>query len=248
MQACLRRDLGRANHSDPKACAMPAVRPDAPPSDPAPAERLIRNEADLAEGVAALAAAEPRFARAVARAGAPPLRLRPGGFSALFKLIVEQQVSVASGNAIWARIEAANCVTPEAVLARDVEALRALGLSRPKARYARALAEAVAARAVCFERQRALPYAAAAAELTAVLGVGRWTAELYHLACVGRADLLPVGDIALQEAAKVLFELPDRPGPRDFEALAEAWRPWRSVAARILWSYYRVIKNREGKA
>ncbi|MEO1329095.1 MAG: DNA-3-methyladenine glycosylase 2 family protein [Pseudomonadota bacterium] len=208
----------------------------------------IRCEADLAAGTAALIAAEPRFGEAVEAAGPPPLRLRPGGFAALMKLIVEQQVSVASGNAIWARIEAAGATTPEAVLARDPDALRALGLSRPKAAYARALSEAVLAGEVCFVRQAALPYDEAAAELVAVKGIGRWTAELYHLACEGRADLLPVGDIALQEAARALFGLPERPSAKAFEALGAPWSPWRSVAARILWSYYRVLKGREGKA
>lgn len=210
--------------------------------------RRITCEADLAEGVEALIALEPRFRTAVERSGPPPLRLRPGGFAALFKLIVEQQVSVASGNAIWARIEAADCAAPEAVLARDVEQLRALGLSRPKARYAQALAEAVTRGEVCFNRQSTLDYEDAAAELIAVKGIGRWTAELYHLACEGRPDLLPVGDIALQEAARDLFDLPERPAPKAFDALGAAWRPWRSVAARILWTYYRTLKGRDGKA
>ncbi len=210
--------------------------------------RRIRTEQDVIEGAAALARIESRFAQAMALAGPPPLRLRPDGFAALLKLIVEQQVSVASGAAIWARVEADGAVTPDAVRARSLEALRALGLSRPKARYAQALAEAVAAGRVCFARQRTLPYPAAAAELTAVTGIGRWTAELYHLACVGRPDLLPVGDVALQEAARVLFDLPERPDPARFDALGAAWTPWRSVAARILWSYYRVLKARGGRA
>lgn len=210
--------------------------------------RIIRSRRELDDGAAHLVAVEPRFAQALAAGGPPPLRRRKGGFAALFEIIVEQQVSVASGRAIWARIEAAGATTPEAVLALDAQGLRALGLSGPKARYAHEIARAAQSGAICFERQRRLPCAAAIAELVAVKGVGPWTAEVYQMFCVGRPDLFPVADIALQEAARGLFGLAARPEQKRFAAMAEPWSPWRAVAARVLWSYYRVLKGREGKA
>lgn len=210
--------------------------------------RRIETSDDLAEGAAHLRRVEPRFEAALAMAGPPPLRRRPGGFAALIMLLCEQQVSVASGRAIFARLDGAGALSPAAILAESQPALCALGLSRPKARYAQAIAAAVQSGALCFDRLHGAPDAEAMAELTAVTGIGRWTAEVYLMFCDGRPDLMPVGDIALQEAAKVLFGLDQRPKAAVFDALAAPWAPWRSVAARVLWSYYRVIKNREGKA
>ncbi|MEL6979610.1 MAG: DNA-3-methyladenine glycosylase 2 family protein [Pseudomonadota bacterium] len=217
----------------------------AAPAPPPPAERLL-DEALLPEALAHLAAVCPRFAAALETIGPPEIRRREGGFAGLLRVLVDQQVSVAAGRAIWARIEEAGAATPEAVLARDEEALRALGLSRPKARYARAAAEAVTSGALCFERQRALPYAEAEAELTAIKGVGPWTASIYHMFCVGRGDLLPAADLALQEAARRLYDLPERPTAEALAALGAPWRPWRSAASLMLWRYYAVEKKREG--
>lgn len=210
--------------------------------------RVIHSEACLAEGLDHLIAVEPRFADARALGGPPPLRLRPGGFDALLEILVEQQVSVAAGRAIWARVAAAEATTPAAIQRHDVESLRALGLSRPKARYALAMAEAVETGALDLDRVAAAPIDAAMAELTAVKGVGRWTAEIYLMFCAGRADLFPSGDVALQEAARALFALDERPKGDVFDALAAPWAPWRAVAARQLWAYYRHLKGREGKA
>lgn len=212
------------------------------------ARRIITCEADLREGVDYLLAVEPRFEIALRAGGPPPLRRRPGGFAALFMILVEQQVSVASGRAIWARIEAAGCVTPQATLGRSAEELRALGLSRPKARYAHEIAHAVAEGRICFDRLAQAPTEDAMTELCAVTGIGRWTAEVYLMFSEGRADLLPVGDIALQEAAKVLFDLDERPKEKVFDSLGAPWSPWRAVAARMLWAYYRHLKGRDGKA
>lgn len=216
------------------------------------AARIIAAEADLSDGVAHLLSVEPRFGIALRDGGPPPLRRRPGGFAALFEVIVEQQVSVASGRAIWARV-AAGCaeggrLTPETVLGRSREELCGLGLSRPKARYAHEIAAAVAEGRLCFDRLAAASVPEAMAELTAIPGVGRWTAEVYLMFSEGRPDLFPVGDIALQEAAKALFDLDARPKEKVFDALAEPWSPWRAVAARMLWAYYRHLKGRDGKA
>lgn len=124
----------------------------------------------------------------------------------------------------------------------DDAALAACGLSRPKIRYARALAEAD----LNYDLLAKQTEDAAIAELTAVTGIGTWTAEIYLMFSVGRADVFAAGDLALQEAARLIFGLPERPAEKDLRALAEDWSPWRSVAARLLWAYYRVAKQREG--
>jgi len=202
--------------------------------------RIIRGDACLAEGAAWLLAAEPRFAPALA---APlPLRLRPDGFAALLWAIVGQQVSTASAQAIWARVEAAGLTEPAAIRAASDDDLRAVGLSRPKLRYARALAGS----GLDLAALRGKPTEQVVAELVALPGIGRWTAEIYAMLSLGHADVMAAGDLALQESARLLFALPDRPSERALRAMAEAWAPWRSVAARALWAYYRVAKQREG--
>ena len=210
--------------------------------------RRIDGTADLEEASRRLIEIEPRFETAVEKGGPPPLRRRPGGFAALLTILTEQQVSVASARAIWARVDAAGATTSKAVLAMTSEELCACGLSRPKARYAHAIAAAEASGALCFDRVARADDAVAMAELMAVTGVGRWTAEVYLMFCEGRPDLFPAGDVALQEAARALFALEARPKPKEFDALAEAWSPWRAVAARMLWAYYRWLKGLEGKA
>lgn len=207
-----------------------------------PTERVICGQACLQEGAAWLCEAEPRFAVIAEQLDDIPLRLRPDGFSALMFAIVGQQVSTASAAAIWQRVEAAGMVTPAAVSAASAENLAALGLSRPKVRYAHALAGA----GLDYAALRDLPAQEVITQLTAVPGIGLWTAEIYVLFALGRADVFPAGDLALQEAARQLFDLPDRPKEKAMRALAENWAPWRGVAARLLWAYYRIVKNREG--
>jgi DNA-3-methyladenine glycosylase II len=204
--------------------------------------RLITSEACLAEGASWLAAREPRFAAALAQTGPLALRRRPDGFAALLDAIVSQQVSVAAADAIWARMEGAGLTRPETLAAAPDEALRAAGLSRQKARYCRALAAA----GIDFDALRGAPDAEVVATLVAVPGIGAWTAEIYAMFALGRADVFAPGDLALQEAARILFDLPERPRERPFRAMAEAWSPWRAVAANLLWAYYRVAKEREG--
>ncbi|WP_299023621.1 DNA-3-methyladenine glycosylase 2 family protein [uncultured Sulfitobacter sp.] len=204
--------------------------------------RQITCDADVAEGAAWLAAREPRFAAALAQTGPLPLRLAPDGFAALFNKIVSQQVSVASARAIWGRVEAAGLITPQAIVSASDDELRSVGLSRPKLKYARALAEAD----IDFVALRAASDADVIATLTAVSGIGVWTAQVYAMFNLGRPDLFAPGDLALQEAVRVLWNLPDRPTPKELEARARDWSPWRAVAARLLFTYYRVIKEREG--
>lgn len=206
--------------------------------------RLIETEACVAEGAEWLARNEPRFARALEQTGPLPLRRRPDGFAQLLSAIVSQQVSVASARAIWGKLEAAGAVTPEAVLRFDQDGLRDLGLSRQKARYACALAEA----GIDYDALRTEPDDAVVKTLTKVTGIGVWTAEIYAMFSLGRADVFAPGDLALQESTRLLFDLPERPKEKPLRQMAEAWSPWRSVAARALWAYYHVAKDREGIA
>lgn len=205
-------------------------------------QRIIKGDADVAEGAAWLAAVEPRFAYALEQTGPLPLRLRPDGFAGLLDIIISQQVSVASAAAIRARVNEAGFTSEDAVRAVDEEALRSVGLSRPKARYLRILA----AEGLDYAGLHDLPNEEVLARLTAVTGIGPWTAQVYLMFCMGRADAFPPGDLALQVAAEGLFELPERPKPEALAEMAKAWSPWRSVAARTLFAYYRVLKNREG--
>lgn len=204
--------------------------------------RIIVSPDCVAEGAAWLAAREPLFAQAYGETGPLPLRRQEDGFTALLDAIVGQQVSIASANAIWARMEGAGVVTQEGILAASDDELRAAGLSRQKARYARALASA----GIDFTALREKPDRVVIAELVAVPGIGSWTAEIYAMFALGRADVFAPGDLALQEAARVLFGLEARPNEKALRAMAEAWSPWRAVAARLLWAYYRVAKSREG--
>ncbi|MFT6649657.1 MAG: DNA-3-methyladenine glycosylase II [Pseudophaeobacter arcticus] len=206
------------------------------------AGRIICTDACVSEGADWLAKRDPRFATALAHCGPLPLRRKPDGFGQLLSAIVSQQVSVASANAIWQRLTEARLTTQAEILAATEDDLRAAGLSRQKVRYSMALAE----EGINFDALRDMPTDRVIKTLTKVVGVGVWTAEIYAMFSLGRADVFAPGDLALQEAAKVLFDLPQRPKERELRTLAEAWSPWRSVAARILWAYYHVAKDREG--
>ncbi len=205
-------------------------------------ERIITTDACVLEGAEWLAARHPELARGFAAAQPLPLRLKPAGFAQLLNAIVGQQVSVASANAIWGKLVEAGLTEEAAVLALTEEELRAVGLSRQKARYARALAAAQ----IDYAALESLPSAQVIKVLTQVSGIGTWTAEIYAMFSLGRADVFAHGDLALQEAARALYGLSERPKEKEMRTLAETWAPWRSVAARILWAYYKVMKNREG--
>ncbi len=187
-----------------------------------------------------LAAADADLGRAIQLVGAPPPRRRPAGFATLLQIIIGQQLSTASAAAIWRRLgAAASPLTPQAFLALDDAALRAVGFSARKVEYGRDLAAAVAEGRLDLDGLAALPDDEVIAALVARRGLGRWSAELYLLFCLARPDVLPAGDLALLVAAQRLKRLPRRPTPNELAALAESWRPWRSVAARLLWHYYR---------
>ncbi len=208
----------------------------------APVGRIIHSNDCVAEGAEYLARMEPRFAHALSLTGPLPLRLRKDGFPALLDAIVSQQVSVAAADAIWGRLKAAGLTGPRKIMWASDDDLRACGMSRQKIRYARELSKA----GIRFGDLRHTPTDDVIAELVRVPGIGAWTAEIYAMFSLGRADVFAPGDLALQEAAKVLFDLPERPKERALRNMAEEWSPWRSVAARLLWAYYRVAKDREG--
>lgn len=207
----------------------------------------ITCDADLEEGMAALSALHPDWAVIIERTGLPPLRRREGGFHGLAGIIVAQQLSVASARAVWARVESVlTPLTPERVLAATDEDMRLSGLSRPKQKTLRAVAAAIASGSLDFDALEQFTPELVHQHMTAVSGIGPWTADVYLLFCLGHRDGFAAGDLAIQEAARVAFALPTRPKAAELEQMAEAWRPWRGVAARLLWAYYAVLKRREG--
>ncbi len=203
---------------------------------------ILTSETQIAEAAAELAAREAVFAQALQTLGSLPLRRVDDGFLALRDSIVGQQVSVASARAIRTRLDTAGFALQDAVAAANDEALRACGLSRQKIRYLSALAQA----RLDYAALREMPNEAVIATLVELPGIGRWTAEMYLMFALGRADVFAPDDLALAEAARMLFDLPDRPRPKPFAAMAELWAPWRAVAARLLWAYYAQTKRREG--
>ena len=204
--------------------------------------RLIAADADLAEGAAHLAAVCPVWARTLPDLGPLPLRRRADGFPALLDAVVSQQLSVASARAISGRLAAAGLDAPAPILAAGDDALRACGLSAQKIRYLRGIAAA----GIDYAALARAPDEAVIETLVALPGIGRWTAEIYLMFALGRADAFCPDDLALQESARIMYGLPERPKGRALAELARPWQPWRSVAARGLWAYYRLAKGREG--
>jgi DNA-3-methyladenine glycosylase II len=193
----------------------------------------------LARGVRALSKIDEDLARVVAAHGAPPMWEREPGFAALVLTILEQKISLDSARAVFGRLLAlAPRLTPESLLALGESALRRIGFSRQKALYCESAARSIVEGHLDLRALESLDDDAARAALVALKGVGPWTAEVYLLRCLGRPDAWPSGDLALQLAAREVKRLASRPTPSELDALAEAWRPWRSVAARILWSHY----------
>jgi DNA-3-methyladenine glycosylase II len=210
----------------------------------------IKDEATLREAAASLRAIDPQLIdRLAAVGGAPPLRRREPGFAGLAAIIVSQQVSVASASAIYGRLEARIVPLEAARLAEATEdELRACGLSTAKIRALRAAAAAIVEGALDLAGLAALDAEDAHKALIAVKGVGPWTADIFLLFCLGHPDAFPAGDLALQEAAKLALNLKRRPDAARLERIAKRWRPWRGVAARMLWAYYRGLKARSGMA
>src|SRR5262245_19972841 len=208
---------------------------------------FIHTEADLDHAIARLVDADPRFGAILSQAGRPPLRRRADGFAGLASIVVSQQVSRASASAIWGRL-VATCdpFDHTAVLRARPAKLARAGLSAAKIRTLKAIAKAIDNGELDLPSLVHMPADEAHAALTAVHGIGPWTADVYLLFCLGHADTWPAGDLALQEAARLLLALKTRPTSKEMGPLAESWRPWRGAAACMLWSYYRITKQREG--
>ena len=196
-------------------------------------------EADLPAAVDVLAARDPSLATIAARFGVPPLWAREPGFPTLVHLILEQQVSLGSAKAAFDRlVVATGRPTPVAFLALDDAELLAIGFSRQKARYARALATAVISGDLDLDALANLDDHEVDRRLMALPGIGPWTATIYRLMVLLRPDAWPAGDIALAQAVAETRGLDARPTPDELRVIAEAWRPWRAVAARMLWHHY----------
>ena len=203
------------------------------------------SQASLLDAVGELAARDPGLGAVATRFGPPPLWAREPGFPTLVHLILEQQVSLASAQAAFDRLRAATGpLTPAAFLALDDAALLAIGFSRQKARYGRGLAAAVQDGSLDHGGRPARADAGVDATLTAVPGIGPWTATIYRLMVLLRPDAWPVHDIALAQAIAEVRGLDRRPSADEMHDLAEGWRPWRAVAARILWHHYLSVRGR----
>ena len=207
--------------------------------------RTIGGEADIKEGVAALTSVCPHLARVHALAGDPPLRKRPKGFEGLARIIVGQQLSIASADAIWNRVQAAvQPFRPSTLLEVPDKTLRKAGLSRGKIATLRVVAEPIYSGALKLDALNRASEDRIHAELTALKGIGPWTADIYIMFSLARADAWSPGDLALQHAVKDALLLAERPSLVQMNEVAEAWRPWRGVAARLLWSYYALRRRR----
>ncbi|WP_227429980.1 DNA-3-methyladenine glycosylase family protein [Psychrobacter sp. I-STPA6b] len=185
---------------------------------------------------------EPRFADIYAQVGVPDLRRKPQGFESLLRAMVGQQLSVAAAASIWQRLEDAGLTTPKNIKSTDDDSLRQQGLSKQKIRYIRSLVE----HDIDFDTLAILPDDKVIETLTAVTGIGRWTAEMYLLFSLGRSDVLAVDDLAIKVGAMALFELENRPTPKQLKELTQSWSPYRSAGSLLLWAYYGWLKDREG--
>jgi DNA-3-methyladenine glycosylase II len=201
--------------------------------------QAYKSKADLQSAVEWLAARDDRLAHAYDKHGLPPLRKRADGFDGLCRLLISQQVSTAAASAIQARFDALlPDKSPAQLLAVPDEALAACGVSRPKQRYLRGLARAIVEDGLNLTALRRAKDDRVFDTLVALTGIGPWTADCYLLFCLGRPDRFPAGDLALQQAYKMLYRRNTRPDAAELAALAQVWQPHRAAAARLLWTYY----------
>lgn len=206
-------------------------------AEPAP---IVLDDEHMLKGVRALARRCPHLREVRALTGVPSVRRHPAGFAGLARIVVGQQLSLASAQAIWDRMNlAVRPMTPQAFLALRDEELRAAGLSNGKVRTLRALSEAIGG-GLDLDVLASLPETEVHEALTALPGIGPWSADIYLLFCLGRADAFAAGDLALQITARAALGLDDRPSRDELFDIAERWRPWRGVAAHLLWAYYKV--------
>src|SRR5215469_10394800 len=207
----------------------------------------LNTQDDLEEAIAALVKLDPRLKPVLERAGMPSLRRREPGFVGLAHIVCGQQLSTASASAIWGRLTAAfDPFDQDAVRRARTDRLGRLGLSAAKIKTLKHIARELAAERLNLDVLAHEDADAAHHVLTALPGIGPWTADVYLLFCLGHGDAWPAGDLAVQEAVKLGLGLKARPGPKEMAPLAEPWRPWRGAAAHLWWSFYRATKKREG--
>jgi DNA-3-methyladenine glycosylase II len=193
----------------------------------------------LSDGVAHLVLQDPALARVHAQFGPPPLWAREPGFPTLVHIILEQQVSLASARAVMDRLlVAVTPLTPEGFLTLHDAELKAIGFSRQKTGYARGLAQAILDGRLDLDALDSLDDATVRTQLISLKGIGGWSADIYLLMALLRPDVWPRGDLALAVAAQQVYGLPSRPSHDELDGMSEAWRPWRAVAARLLWHHY----------
>lgn len=210
---------------------------------------FLRTQSDLAAALAQLVQADPRLVPVLEKAGEPALRRGEPGFPGLARIICGQQLSTASARAIWGRLQTAfDPFHHDALRRARADRLGRLGLSAAKIRSIKAIAKAIADGELDLDHVAQSDADTAHAALIEWHGIGPWTADIYLLFCLGHADAWPAGDLALQESARIALGLKARPSAKDMAAIGDAWRPWRGVAAHLLWGYYHVVKRREGIA
>lgn len=204
----------------------------------------LETAADLERGIEALCRIEPRFAGILARAGTPSLRRTAGGFETLARIIVEQSISLKAANVIHNRLIArARPFEPPTLRRIRLATLRKVGLTNGKSKAIKALAAAIVNGALDLEGLAEMSDGEAAAALTSLPGIGPWTAHIYLLTVLGRADVWPCADVALRIAVGDAFGLGERASLAAMERIGEPWRPWRAVAARLLWAHYRQVRS-----
>jgi DNA-3-methyladenine glycosylase II len=206
----------------------------------------IVSDADIARGLATLVDADPRLVEIVARSGPVPLRRTEPGFASLASIIVSQQVSRQSADAIWARlVRLIAPLEPERFIEAGEEAWREAELSRPKQRTLVALSHTVMSGDIDLHHLCRIDGRMAMEQLTAIKGIGPWTAEIYLMFAAGHPDIFPAGDVALQQSVADAFGLDARPDDSRLRAITESWAPWRSVAARLFWAFYSSTRKRD---
>ena len=202
-------------------------------------QQIILNEDLFAEGVRVLSVRDAHLAEVVKKYGQPPLWIREPGFPTLIYIILEQQVSLASARAAYNRLlQAVEPLTPRRFLKLTDTELKTIGFSRQKTLYTRLLAEEIANRRLDLKKLHASQDQDAHNRLTALKGIGNWTADIYLLSALRRPDIWPVGDLALATAVQEVKRLRKRPSPEKLEKLSQPWKPWRAVAARLFWHAY----------
>ena len=201
--------------------------------------QTIENTQQLDEHINALIVIEPRFLPIYKQVGIPSLRHNVGGFEQLMRAMVGQQLSVAAASSIWQRLLDADLTNPQAIIKSTDKDLRAQGLSKQKTRYIRSLVD----HDINFAALAIMPDEEVIKMLTAVIGIGRWTAEMYLLFSLKRADVLAVDDLAIKVGAMELLGLTERPTPKQLKNLTQDWSPHRSAASLLLWSYYGLLRN-----